>query len=69
MLKQDLQSKTEKLKYQKKIIESKKINKLFHKDPKKIYRAMKSIPSKQNVETFWKGIWNNLSECNITNFD
>ena len=29
MLKQDLKSKTEKLKYQKKIIERKKINKLF----------------------------------------
>ena len=23
----------------------------------------KNIPSKQNVETFWKGIWNNPSEC------
>ena len=76
MLKQDLKNKTKKLRYQKKIIERQKINKLFCKDPKKVYRAMKgstitskSIPSKQNVETFWKGIWNNLSECNITNFD
>ena len=61
MLKQDLKSKTEKLEYQKKIIERKKINKLFYKDPKKFYRTMngstitpKSIPSKQNVETFGK---------------
>ena len=76
MLKQDLKSKTEKLKYQKKIIERKKINKLFYKDPKKVYRTMKgstitpkSIPSKQNVETFWKGIWNNPSECNVANVD
>ena len=76
MLKQDLKSKTEKLKYQKKIIERKKINKLFYKDPKKVYRTMKgstvtptSILSKQNVETFWKGIWNNPSECNVTNVD
>ena len=29
----------------------------------------KSIPSKQNVETFWKGIWNNPSECNVENVD
>ena len=53
ILKQDLNSKTEKLKYQKKIIERKKIYKLFYKDPKKVYIAMKgstitskSIPSK-----------------------
>ena len=67
ILKQDLKSKTEKLKCQKKIIERKKINKLFYKDPKKVYRTMKkstvspkSISSKQNVETFCKGIWINL---------
>ena len=30
MMKQDLKSKTEKLKYQKKIIEIRKINKLFY---------------------------------------
>ena len=72
MLKQDLKSKTAKLRYQKKIIERKKINKQFYKDPKKVYRTMKgwtvtpkSISSKQNVEIFWKGIWNNLSECNV----
>ena len=29
----------------------------------------KNIPSKQNVETFWKGIWNNPSECNVTGVD
>ena len=57
MLKQDLKSKTGKLNYQKKIIERKKINKLFNKDPKKVYRTMKgstitpkSIPSKQHVD-------------------
>ena len=76
MLKEDLKSKTEKLRYQKKIIERKKTKKLFCKDPKKVYRAMKgstitpkNIPSKQNVETFWKGIWNNPSECNVTGVD
>ena len=59
MLKQDLKSKTEKLKYQKKIIERKKINKLFYKDPKKVHRTMKgstitptSISFKLNVEKF-----------------
>ena len=30
------ENKTEKLKYQKKIIERKKINKLLYKDPKKV---------------------------------
>ena len=65
ILKQDLKSKTEKLKYQKKIIERKKI-KLFYKYPKKVYRKMKgstitpkNISSKQNVEACWKDIWNN----------
>ena len=59
MLKQDFKSKTENLKYQKKIIERKKINKLFYKDPKKFHRTMKgstitptSISFKQNVEKF-----------------
>ena len=53
MLKQDLKSKTGKLNYQKNVIERKKINKLFNKDPKKVYRTMKgstitpkNIPSK-----------------------
>ena len=74
MLKLDLKSNTEKLKYQKEIIERKKINKLFYKDPKKVYITMKgstitpkSVPSKQNVETFWKCMWNNPSECNVAN--
>ena len=76
MLKPDLKSKAKILKHQKKIIERKKIKKLFYKDPKKVYREMKgsiitpkSIPSKQNVETFWKGIRNNPSECNVTKVD
>ena len=38
ILKQDLKSKTEKLKYQKKIIERKNIYKLFYKDPRKVYK-------------------------------
>ena len=29
----------------------------------------KSIPSEQHVETFWKGILNNSSDCNVTNVD
>ena len=76
MLKKGLKSNTEKLRYQKKIIERKKINKQLYKDPKKVYRTMKgwtvtpkNISSKQNVEIFWKGIWNNLSECNVANVD
>ena len=38
ILKQDLKSKTEKFKYQKKIIERKNIYKLFYKDPRKVYK-------------------------------
>ena len=41
MLKQDLKSKTEKVKYQKKIIERKDINKLLCKDLKKVYGKIK----------------------------
>ena len=58
------------------MIEQKKINKLFNEDPKKVYRTMmgstitpKNILSKQNAETFWKGVWNNPSESNVTNVD
>ena len=29
----------------------------------------KSISSKEHVETFWKGIWNNPSESNVANVD
>ena len=29
----------------------------------------KSIPSKHFVETFWKGIWSNPTECNVANVD
>ena len=76
MLKENLKTNTKKLKYQKKIIECKKINRRCYKDPKNVHRAMrgstittKTIQSKQNVETFWKGIWNNPSECNTANVD
>ena len=49
MLKQDLKSKAKILKHQKKIIERKKIKKLFYKDPKKVYRTMKGQPSLPKV--------------------
>ena len=41
---QDLKSNTEKLKYQKNI-KRKRINKLFYKNPKKVYIAMEGQPS------------------------
>ena len=73
MLNLDLKSKTKKLKYQKKIIECERINKLFYKYPNKVYRAMKaltitpkSIPSKQNIETFWKRY---VAECHVSNLN
>ena len=56
ILKQDLKSKTGKLKYQKKIIERKEINKLFYKNPKKVYRER-------------KGKWNNPLDCSVAVVD
>ena len=69
VLKQELKSKSEKVKYQKKQMERKRINATFNKNPKKIYRSfkekgvtIKTPPAKDEIETFWKGIWNSPSE-------
>ena len=63
-LKQELKSKADNLRHQKRLIERKKINKQFTFNPKKIYRNMKGdkievdkIPTKESIEQFWKGIW------------
>ena len=71
ILKQELKSKSEKLKYQKKLIERKRINMIFQTNPKKVFRSfkensviLKAMPSQENVETFWKGIWESRSQVN-----
>ena len=63
-LKQELKSKPEKLKYQKKkLIERKIIDRIFQTHPKKVFPSfkenlvtLKTMPSQENVETSWKGI-------------
>ena len=63
-MKQNLKAKSEKTKYYKKLYERKTINQNFSCDPKSVYRNMKGnritakkIPTKYEVETFWKNIW------------
>ena len=63
ILKQKLKTKSEKLKYHKKLFERKSINHKFNYDPKSVYRTMKGncvtaekIPTKNEIETFWKSI-------------
>ena len=60
---QELKATTEKMRYQKRLNETKFINKKFHTNPKVIYRQFKgeSIkimdpPAKEEIEDFWKGI-------------
>ena len=62
--KQKLKEKSKKLKYHKKLYKRKTINRNFSCDPKNVYRTMKGnritaekIPTKYEVETFWKNIW------------
>ena len=62
--KQKLKAKSEKLKYHKNLFERKSINHKFSCDPKSVYRTMKrnciaaeKIPTKNEIETFWKSIW------------
>ena len=74
ILKQELKSKSEKLKYQKKLIERKRINRIFQTNPTKVFRSfkenlviLKTMPSQENVEAFWKGIWESRSQVNYEN--
>ena len=64
VLKQELKSKIEKCRHHQKPAERKRINNKFFYNPKKIYRSMKGdaisiekAPTKEDVESFWKGIW------------
>ena len=64
-MKQDLKSKSNKLKYKKRLASRKSLNKTFATNPKHIYHSVKGsnitatkIPEKAYVEEFWKNIWN-----------
>ena len=64
LLKHDLKATCTKFKYIKRKHQSKTINKTFSKDPKGVYRNFRgtkinveNLPSKDEVESFWKGIW------------
>ena len=66
LLKQDLKSKSEKLKHDRKLSERKRINNQFSKSPKQVYRSMKGnniiveeLPEKEAVEKFQKDVWLN----------
>ena len=71
LLKHDLKATCTKFKYIKRKHESKTINKTFSKDPKGMYRNFRgtkinvgNLPSKDEVESFWKSIWNKNSTFN-----
>ena len=71
LLKQEIKSKADNLRHQKCLIERKSINKQFSHNPKKVYRRMKDdkieiekVPTKENVEQFWKSIWQDNSIFN-----
>ena len=66
LLKQDLKSKSEKLKHDKRLSERKQINNQFFKSLKQVYRSMKGnsiivekLSEKEVVEKFWKDVWQN----------
>ena len=63
-LKQELKSKADNLRHQKRLIECKKLNRQFSFYLKKVYCNMKvnkievdTIPTKESIEQFWKSIW------------
>ena len=71
LLKQDLRSKSEKLKHEKRISERKRTNNRFFKSPKQVYRSMKGnniivekLPEKEAVEKFWKDVWQKEASFN-----
>ena len=65
-LKQKMQAKAQRLRRFEKRSKFYRQNKIFENDAKKFYRELgksqievKEIPTKENVENFWKGIWGN----------
>ena len=76
-MKQELKSKSENRNTKKKknkLIDGKRINRIFQTNPKKLFRSfkenlvtLKTIPSRENVEIFWKGVWESRSQVNYEN--
>ena len=71
LLKQDLRSKSEKLRHEKRISERKRISNRFFNSPKQVYRSMKGnniivekLPEKEEVEKSWKDVWQNETNFN-----
>ena len=71
MLKQKLKASCEKLRYQNRLHQRKIINRQFVNNQKKVFRQMRgnnikvtNMPSKEQVETFWNGIWNKQANFN-----
>ena len=71
LLKQDLKSKSERLKQEKRLSERKRITNQFFKIPKQVYQSMKGnkiivdkLPEKDAVVKFWKDSWENESGFN-----
>ena len=71
LLKQDLRSKSEKLKHEKRIWERKQINNRFFKSSKQVYRSMKGnnfivekVPENEAVEKLWKDVLQNEASFN-----
>ena len=71
VLKHNLCATSTKLKYQKKRYNRKLINRKFSVNPKAVYRDFKGnnistekLPTKESIETYWKGIWQNKTTFN-----
>ena len=71
LLKNELKATSTKLKYQRKVSERKRINRLFTQNPKSVYRSFKESanevkdpPTKTQIENFWKGIWGTEGKFN-----
>ena len=69
ILKQDLGSKPERTRRQKKLYVRKKINRQVFENTKKLYPSLKeetieanNIPNKKKAEYFWKSIWKNKDD-------
>lgn len=63
-LKHKLSANAAKLRYQKRLSDRRQINRQFSSNPKFVYRKMRGeqitvqeVPTKTDVENFWKGIW------------
>ena len=71
VLKHNLHATSVRLKYQKKRFNRKFINRKFSTNPKAVYRdfkgnniAKEKLPTKESIETFWKGIWQEKTTFN-----